>query len=80
MTDRVDKLIDEIKEIHTNYWKRCQSGEATEEDAGGDVLIVSHGHYSRCFLARWSRLPLDRGEVLIVDAGCESHPLLEVRH
>lgn len=68
MCKRVDTVIQKIADMHDSYTKRCVLGDEKQE-GGADVLIVSHGHFSRCFMARWSRLPLDRGEVLVVDAG-----------
>jgi len=66
MTARVDELIEKIAKIHRDCCGKMKNGQ---KDAVGDVMIVSHGHYSKCFLARFARLPLERGEILVVDAG-----------
>jgi hypothetical protein len=46
VTARVDKVIMRIKQVHADYWAKAQ--EASSPDRGGDVLIVSHGHFSKC--------------------------------
>jgi len=45
ITKRIDSMIAKIREIHRKY----------KEDGIGkrDVLIVAHGHFSRCFISRW---------------------------
>lgn len=43
---RVDTLIAKIQKIHQDYVEKMQKGEPAGE--GADVLIVSHGHYSKC--------------------------------
>ncbi|KAK4052859.1 hypothetical protein OIO90_004135 [Microbotryomycetes sp. JL221] len=58
----------------------CPGGESAQAishkegdcEGDGDVLIVSHGHFSRCFLTRWCRLPLTDGRVFVVDTGAIS--------
>jgi len=50
----VAQVIAEVKKIHRAY---------LEEGAGRqDVLIVAHGHFSRCLIARWLNTPLFTGE------------------
>ena len=34
-----------------------------------DVLIASHGHFSRCLIARWINAPLHFGASLTVEPG-----------
>jgi len=34
-----------------------------------DVIIFSHGHFSRCFIARWCDFPLKAGYHFAADAG-----------
>ncbi|KAH7104625.1 phosphoglycerate mutase-like protein [Auriculariales sp. MPI-PUGE-AT-0066] len=53
MTKRVDEVIVAVKEIHRKYY---------EEGIGRqDVLVVAHGHFSRCLIARWLNTPLFTG-------------------
>ena len=47
-----------------------------EDDMGGDILIVSHGHFSRCLLARWLGLPLEKGQLFSLDPGGVSQLLM----
>lgn len=73
ITKRVDKVIEKVKSIHASYWERVEKGLCKAGTQGGDVLIVTHGHFSKCFLARWCEMPLQHGTHFIVDAGgCES--------
>lgn len=72
ITKRVDEVIERIRGIHATYWKEVEEGKCKPGTQGGDVLIVTHGHFSKCFLARWCQLPLPTGKHFIVDAGgCE---------
>ncbi|KAL5519051.1 hypothetical protein ACEPAH_734 [Sanghuangporus vaninii] len=53
MTKRVDAVIDQVQEYHRRYF---------EEGIGKrDVLIVSHGHFSRVMIARWVQFPMSLG-------------------
>lgn len=69
MTERVDKAIARIRKVHASYWARVQKGECEAGTQGGDVLVVTHGHFSKCFLARWIQTDLSTGKHFIVDAG-----------
>lgn len=69
MCARVDRVISKIVDIHLTYGKKLIDNTVQHGDQGADVVIFSHGHFSRCFLARWARLALDRGEILVIDAG-----------
>jgi probable phosphoglycerate mutase len=69
ISQRVDKVIDEIRQIHTEYWKQVQKGTCQAGTQGGDVLIVTHGHFSKCFLARWCELPLRTGRLFHLSLG-----------
>ena len=47
MSDRVDGVIKRIQAIQADYWRKASVGENVEP---ADVLIVSHGYFSRCRL------------------------------
>lgn len=66
MSDRVDEVVQYVRKMH-NEWLSAE--ERKEDDRGGDVVIVSHGHFSRCFVARWLGLPLKDGQLFTVDVG-----------
>ncbi|VDC01845.1 unnamed protein product [Peniophora sp. CBMAI 1063] len=53
MTLRVDHVISMVRERHTQ-WKL--HGKCSR-----DVVIVAHGHFNRCMIARWLGLPLIEG-------------------
>ena len=42
MADRCDQVVDFVREHHRRYFE-----SAADEDAAGDILIVTHGHFSR---------------------------------
>lgn len=71
MTQRVDGVIEKIRTLQ----KAVIEGRAEETHdsavikRGGDVMVVAHGHFNRCFIARWLRLPLTNGRLFEVDAG-----------
>ncbi|BGP12197.1 hypothetical protein JCM10213_007453 [Rhodosporidiobolus nylandii] len=67
VTDRCDRMIKKIVEITQAY-----HGNEGNPDCHGDVLIVTHGHYSRCFLTRWARLELTHGRRFVTDTGALS--------
>lgn len=72
MEQRVDEVVKKVQKIHHDYWETVKAGKCHAGEQGGDVLIVTHGHFSKSFLARWCDLPLKTGKHLIVDAGgCE---------
>jgi len=50
MCDRVDKVINQIVDIHNEYGNKLQKGQIKDADSGADVVILSHGHFSRCKL------------------------------
>lgn len=74
MTKRVDAAIDRVRRVHRDYWTRVQKGECEAGTQGGDVLLVTHGHFSKCFLARWIWTDLKNGKHFIVDAGGREFP------
>ncbi|KAI0286932.1 phosphoglycerate mutase-like protein [Russula aff. rugulosa BPL654] len=59
MTARVDHVIADVREYHRK-WK--EEGQGTR-----DVVIVAHGHFNRCLIARWIGLPLSEGTKLNVE-------------
>ena len=60
VSDRVDGLIHEIREMHK---------KAVQQDHCGDVLLVAHAHILRSFSARWLGEPVSGGRHLLLDAG-----------
>ncbi|KAI5804299.1 histidine phosphatase superfamily [Geopyxis carbonaria] len=63
MSARVDSVIDEIRERQRPWF------DNKEEEGCYDVLIVSHGHFSRCFLKRWLGYPLEEKLVMLIEPG-----------
>jgi probable phosphoglycerate mutase len=49
----VDFSLQKVREYHRK-WK--EEGQGTR-----DVVIVAHGHFNRCLIARWIGLPLSEG-------------------
>ena len=49
----VDFSSRQVREYHRK-WK--EEGQGTR-----DVVIVAHGHFNRCLIARWLKLPLSEG-------------------
>lgn len=66
MSDRTDEVVAYVRKIH-NDWLSAPERQA--DDKGGDVVIISHGHFSRVFVARWLGLPLEQGQLFTVDVG-----------
>ncbi|GAA5860361.1 hypothetical protein JCM8547_003475 [Rhodosporidiobolus lusitaniae] len=64
MSDRCDAMIEKIVDMTSAH-----HGNEGNADCHGDILIVSHGHFSRCFLTRWCKLPLTDGRIFIADVG-----------
>lgn len=44
MEVRADEVVNYVKSIHKEWMSRA---DAQSDDQGGDVLILSHGHFSR---------------------------------
>ncbi|UZJ54755.1 hypothetical protein CBS101457_004075 [Exobasidium rhododendri] len=71
MTRRVDGVIDKIRVLQKAVIEG-RAGDTHDESVikrGGDVMVVAHGHFNRCFIARWLKLPLTNGRLFEVDAG-----------
>ncbi|PWN96823.1 hypothetical protein FA09DRAFT_330907 [Tilletiopsis washingtonensis] len=71
MTARVDGVIARIRALQQAVIEGHP--ETTHDDEvvrrGGDIVVVAHGHYNRCFIARWLGLPLTNGRLFEMDAG-----------
>lgn len=63
MTERLDRLIDEIR---TKY-QRDVMGKPKSEGVSGDVLVVAHGHILRAFAMRWINQELTNGVSLLLE-------------
>ena len=70
MTCRVDHVISMVRERHTQ-WKL--HGKCSR-----DVVIVAHGHFNRCMIARWLGMPLIEGTKFNYGPGGVSMPTLSV--
>ncbi|KAI9636792.1 histidine phosphatase superfamily [Dioszegia hungarica] len=66
MSDRVDRVIARVRAIHAAA-EECAS--KPEDIDHSDVIIFSHGHFSRCFIARWCNFPISAGYHFASDAG-----------
>ncbi|GAB00050.1 hypothetical protein E5Q_06752 [Mixia osmundae IAM 14324] len=60
---RIQGVISNVHAVHARYW------EANDESEPSDVLIVSHGDFTRCFLIAWLDLPFEAGQNLTVSPG-----------
>jgi broad specificity phosphatase PhoE len=49
-------LISAHKKVREYHRKWKEEGQGTR-----DVVIVAHGHFNRCLIARWIGLPLTEG-------------------
>jgi len=65
VTERLDRLIDEIRE----KFHRPVMGENKHPGACGDILIVAHGHILRSFAMRWTKKSLEDNPALLLEAG-----------
>jgi len=87
MSDRVDRTIAKIRKTHqeVNIFlipllpchydtdRQAEDAASCPEDAEScDYMIFSHGHYTRCFIARWCNFPIDAGYHFSADPGCVS--------
>lgn len=71
ITSRIDNFISEIKSLQKAVIEGHASSTHDPEviKRGGDIIVVAHGHYNRCFIARWLGLDLPMGRLFEVDAG-----------
>lgn len=69
MSDRCDEMIAKILKLTESHH---ESKTGAGDDCHGDILIVSHGHFSRCFITRWTKLALTHGRISVADAGAIS--------
>ncbi|ANB13016.1 Shb17p [Sugiyamaella lignohabitans] len=60
ITERLDRLIAKIVEIHR---------KAIKERRCSEVIVVAHGHILRSFVLRWLKRPIEDNPSLILEAG-----------
>jgi len=87
MSDRVDRVIAKIRKIHQDVSdtpshsldahpqanRQAEDAASCPEEADhADVMIFSHGHFSRVFIARWCDFPINAGYHFSADPGCVS--------
>ncbi|KAJ9099914.1 hypothetical protein QFC21_003919 [Naganishia friedmannii] len=58
MMERVDRVVAKVRAV-----QKKDLEEQQPDESGRDVIIVSHGDFSRAFVARWLNLPLDSWQV-----------------
>lgn len=76
MTARVDRVIAKIRKIHAD----AEANADTPEEADhSDVIIFSHGHFTRSFIARWCDFPIAAGYHFSADAGGVSNSRIHER-
>lgn len=66
MSARVDRVIAKVRALHE---KAQNAAENADEVDYSDVMIFSHGHFSRCFIARWCDLPIKAGYHFAAEPG-----------
>lgn len=71
MMARVDRVIEKIRVLQKAVieGRSAETHDQAVIQRGGDVMVVAHGHFNRCFIARWLKLPLTNGRLFEVDAG-----------
>lgn len=65
VSERLDKLIDEIRE----KFHKDAIGQPLGQTSPHDVLVVAHGHILRAFAGRWVKKNLEENPSLILEAG-----------
>ncbi len=63
MTERLDRLIKEIREGQVHALGHESDGKPS------DVLIVAHGHILRALAMRWVGKSLEDGPAFLLEAG-----------
>ncbi|KIY45749.1 phosphoglycerate mutase-like protein [Fistulina hepatica ATCC 64428] len=61
MQARVDSVIEQVREHHRQYFEGTVNTR--------DVMVVAHGHFNRCLIARWLKFDLFLGTRLNVQTG-----------
>ena len=64
VSDRLDKLIEEMKDLLKSQSKRT---EGTATGSPGNILCVAHGHILSALALRWAEQPLENGMRLLID-------------
>ncbi|TKA56420.1 hypothetical protein B0A53_01990 [Rhodotorula sp. CCFEE 5036] len=62
--DRCDRVIKKIVDMADAH-----HGKEDTEGHHGDIVVVSHGHFSRCFITRWCQLEIAQGRIFVADTG-----------
>jgi broad specificity phosphatase PhoE len=52
------RLLSKIQKVRQRHKAWAEDGIGSR-----DVVIVAHGHFNRCFVARWLNASLDFGDV-----------------
>lgn len=65
-SDRADRVVDKIKKCHQECINELQNNPTAQAK---DILILSHGHFTRVLIARFLGLPIDFGAKLVTNAG-----------
>lgn len=66
MSARVDRVIAKVRALHAEAENAAENADEVDYS---DVMIFSHGHFSRCFIARWCDLPIKAGYHFAAEAG-----------
>ncbi|RDW80232.1 phosphoglycerate mutase family protein-like protein [Coleophoma cylindrospora] len=73
VTERIDRLIDEIRSKYhgpvIGKPKHEPSSNTASKNPAGDVLLVAHGHILRAFAMRWVQKTLQDGPTFLLEAG-----------
>ncbi|KAI9838983.1 MAG: hypothetical protein M1819_004191 [Sarea resinae] len=65
VTDRLDRLIDDIRTRFHAQALQHPKGDGPP----GDVLLVAHGHILRAFAMRWTKKNLEDNPAMLLEAG-----------
>ncbi|KAK0612317.1 histidine phosphatase superfamily [Bombardia bombarda] len=69
ITDRLDRLIKEIRDKWQEPAMHGSRGDVAAAAGHGDVLVVAHGHILRAFAQRWAGKSLQEGPTFLLEAG-----------